>query len=135
MSDGVLVGKIIALSLDTMTCTVNTADRDTLCELPFGGEVVVVRMNDWLQNTIALRSGVGHIVALENQLQSARDDVARIGAELATQRAANAELQERMLRNARLTHIEQLRGAPADALNDDSARIDAEARASAQLGE
>lgn len=95
MSESVLVGKIIALSLDTMTCTVNTADRDMLCELPFGGEVVVVRMNDWLQNTIALRSATSHIVALEVNLQSARADIERIGHERDQMVAANVELQER----------------------------------------
>lgn len=131
MSESVLVGKIIALSLDTMTCTVNTADRDALCELPFGGEVVVVCMNDWLQNTIALRSATSHIVALELGLQSTRADVERIGRERDQMVAANVELQERL---SRLERIVQLRGAPADAHNDDPERIAAEAQASMKLG-
>ena len=77
MSEPVLVGKIISLSLDTMTCTVNTADRDALCELPFGGEAVVVRMNDWLQNTLALSGATMRIVALEREKVDLRHEVER----------------------------------------------------------
>lgn len=66
-----------------------------------------------------------------------RADIERIGRERDQMVAANIELQQRLSklerRTASLDRIAQLRGALADALNSDPERIEAEARASAQL--
>lgn len=68
-----------------------------------------------------------------NEIIKLRSDIERIGHERDQMVAANVELQERLSKAERLNHIIRLHGAPADALNDDPSRIEAEARASAQL--
>lgn len=85
-----------------------------------------------------LSAGLDAIIASQkvNEIVKLRTDIERIGRERDQMAAANVELQERLsrleLRAAHLKRIAQLRGAPADALNADPERIEAEARASAQ---
>lgn len=96
MSSSVLAGKVVWLNLETMTCEVQTDNAGALCDLPFAGEVVVMRVGDWEQTTTVLRNATKSIVDLERKLQVERDNVERIGDEFRRMQEANAELQAQL---------------------------------------
>lgn len=98
MSDGVLVGKIVTLNADSLQCVVQTthAGLDALYELPFMGEVVVMRASDWAHATTTLRTATQRIIDLEIERVGLHDDVERIGHERDLMIAANAQLQAQL---------------------------------------